>query len=198
MASLDQLDAESALRTLNRYGEIEEEAFMELAAYAQPLDVSKGQLLVHQGDLSEDMYLVVRGAVRAFSVYGEKEFTDWFALPDQFFCAITSYFTGQVSHHTYEVIVPGRLLKLQKSEVDKLLEKYRGFERIVREVVTETMLFSCSQLISTRYMTAEERYHEITTQYPSLLQIVPLKHLASYLCVSPETLSRIRAKSLVS
>ena len=197
MAELTPEDAAAAYRTLSRYGELEQEALADLVSKTRGMEVAKGQILVMQGDVSDAIYIVVEGAVRAFSIYGDKEYTDWFPLPDQAFCAITSYFTGEPSHHTYEVIVPGRLLKIMKKDVEEMLDKYRSVERIFREVVTETMLFSCAQLISTRYMTAEERYAEVVAQYPALLQIVPLKHLASYLAISPETLSRIRAKAMV-
>ena len=194
MPSLQTDDFAFVNAALSRYADLDPDVMLDVVGKVDVIEVKKGQVLVHAGDHSEDMYFVLEGVVRAYTSEGGKAYIDWFALPGMFVTAITSYFTGCPSQHHYDVIVPGRLMRLHKQDVDALLERHRGMERMYREVLAETLLITCERLVTHRYKTAQERYAELVEKSPELLQLVPLKHLAEYLAVSPETLSRIRGK----
>jgi len=83
-------------------------------------------------------------------------------------------------------------LEFSKDTVDKLSQKHHDFERLISKIVTETMLGLCERLYTIQFNKAEERYKHLLSIYPFITNRIPLTHIASYLGITLETLSRIR------
>lgn len=83
-------------------------------------------------------------------------------------------------------------MEFSKETVDLLTEKHHDFERLISRIVTETMLGLCERLHTIQFSKAEERYKQLISIYPDVTQRIPLTHIASYLGISLETLSRAR------
>jgi len=178
---------------LNRFGPLPEGIMEELIAHARYGEASRGRIFIHQGDFNDDVCLVLEGVVRAYHTVEDKEYTDWFALRGQFFSAVNCYFQGVPSTHTYHAVRPSRYLRFPKSVIEGMAERHHLMERFVRATVTESFLILQNRIVYHRFKTAAERYEELLADTPDLFQQVPLKYIASYMGVSPETLSRIRA-----
>ena len=154
---------------------------------------NKGEVVVREGQYSEKAYLIIKGCARAYYLKDGKDISDWFTFENQFIASIVSFFGNVPSPHYIEFVEDSIVLKFSKNTVDILSKKHHDFERLIREVVTETMLGLCERLHTIQFTKADERYRLLINIYPDITQRITLTHIASYLGITLETLSRIRS-----
>lgn len=153
----------------------------------------KGAVLVQAGAPSDKMYFLLRGAVRACYEHQGKEYTDWFVFENMFFCSIGAFFGGTPSAQCIEALEPCDVLLLTRAQLDALSDAHTDMLRLNQVLLTHALVTLQQSIIDQRFKTATERYATLLHTYPQALQRVPLKHIASFLGVTPETVSRIRA-----
>ncbi|HHG85906.1 MAG TPA: Crp/Fnr family transcriptional regulator [Bacteroidetes bacterium] len=187
---------DSVKDALNRYSELPEHIYPEFLDNMELGQLSKGQIIIHQGAFNDKVFLVIEGGVRAYHVVEDKEYTDWFALHGQFFSAISCYFQGIPSTHTYAALQQTTYLVCSKAFLEGLADQHHAVERLMRKIITESFLTLQNRVVYHRFKSAKARYEELLVGYPNLVHQVPMKHIASYLGISPETLSRIRAEQV--
>jgi len=156
--------------------------------------VDKKQVLIREGQYSDKMFYVVDGALRAYYLKNGNDVTDWFAFENEFICSIQGFFTGVPSPHFIEAISKSTLLEISQTDILFLSEKYREFERMGNFLTTQTMLQLQQRVVSLQFQTAQEKYLNLLQEKPDIELRVPLIHIASYLGITIETLSRIRAR----
>ena len=105
---------------------------------------------------------------------------------------IVSFFSEKPSPHYLEFLEDATVLEFSKESLDEVSQKHHEFERFMREVVTETMLLLCERLNAIQFNKAEDRYRHLLNMYPDITNRISLTHIASYLGITLETLSRIR------
>ena len=152
----------------------------------------KGEIVVREGQFSKKAYLILKGCARAYYLKDGKDISDWFTFENQFMASIVSFFSNEPSPHYVEFTEDSTVLEFSKDTVDKLSDKYHDFERFISKIVTETMLGLCERLHTVQFAKAEERYRHLLGIYPEITNRLPLTHIASYLGITLETLSRIR------
>jgi CRP-like cAMP-binding protein len=148
--------------------------------------------LVKEGEFSDKLFFIYAGSVRAYYVKDAKNITDWFGFENDFICAINSYFLNIPSPHYIETIEPATLLIINRQDVNYLCDTYHDFDRFGRLAVTQTMLQLQQRVVSLQFESAQQRYETLTKLRPDITQRVPLGHIASYLGMTLETLSRAR------
>ena len=152
----------------------------------------KGEIVIREGQFSKKAYLIVQGCARAYYLKDGKDISDWFTFENQFMVAVVSFFSKKPSPHYVEFVEDSIAYEFSKDIVDKLSNKHHDFERLMSKVVTETMLGLCERLYTIQFNKAEERYKHLLSIYPNITNRIPLTHIASYLGITLETLSRIR------
>lgn len=165
----------------------------ELMLYAKFKTFKKGEVVVREGQYSKKAYLIVQGCARAYYLKDGKDISDWFTFENQFAAPIVSFFSDEPSPHYVEFIEDSTVYEFSKDMIDHLSDKYHDFERFISKVVTETMLGLCQRLNSIQFNKAEDRYRQLLLIYPDITNRIPLTHIASYLGITLETLSRIRS-----
>ncbi|WP_020528879.1 Crp/Fnr family transcriptional regulator [Flexithrix dorotheae] len=155
--------------------------------------LKKGEIVVRDGEYSKKAYLIIEGCARAYYLKDGKDISDWFTFENQFMASIISFFSEEPSPHYVEFVEDSTVLEFSKDTVDFLSRKHHDFERFISKVVTETMLGLCERLHTIQFAKADERYDRLITIYPDITQRIPLTHIASYLGITLETLSRIRS-----
>ncbi|NMM47632.1 Crp/Fnr family transcriptional regulator [Marinigracilibium pacificum] len=164
----------------------------EFIANAKVRTFKKGEVVVREGQFSKKAYLIVEGCSRAYYLKDGKDISDWFTFENQFMAAIVSFFSEKPSPHFVEFVEDSIVLEFSKDIMDKLTNKHHDFERFISKVVTETMLGLCERLYTIQFNKADERYNHLLNIYPNITNRIPLTHIASYLGITLETLSRIR------
>lgn len=175
------------------YSPLGESSKSDLRKSARIIHAPKKTILVKAGQYSDILYYVYKGAVRAFYLKDGREVSDWFAFDGFFMSAINSFFLGQPSEHYIEVLEDSKLLLLKRDDIERLCNFHHDFERLGRISVTKTMLALQQRVVSLQFKTAQERYNHLLSQFPFIEQRVPLGHIASFLGITQETLSRLRA-----
>jgi CRP-like cAMP-binding protein len=122
----------------------------------------------------------------------DKDITDWFAFENNFICSINSFFLNMPSPHYIEVLEPSILLEISRENINLLSDKYKEFDRLGKIIVTKTMLQQQQRIVSIQFETAQQKYENILKIRPDITKRVALTHIASYLGITLETLSRIR------
>lgn len=170
-----------------------EEAEM-IAASLRPTRLKKKQLLLHQGQIAKDAAFVVDGCLKSYSVDDNGfEHILQFAPSEWWITDMYSFISQKESILNIEVIVDAEVLLLSRIDQLKLFDKIPKLERYFR-ILTENSLVSTRQrLIDNLSLTAKQRYEQFCSTYPSLIHILPQKQIASFIGVTPEFLSKLRA-----
>ncbi len=168
------------------------ECLSELEKRIAILQPAKNTILVREGQYADNTYYLVSGCARAFYLKDGKDITDWFAFDNDFICSINSFFLQIPSPHYIEVLTPGILLEINRADFQQLSDKYRDFDRLGKHVVTKTMLQLQQRIVSVQFETAQQKYENLLAIHPGITLKAPLTHIASYLGITLETLSRIR------
>lgn len=157
------------------------------------LSLKKGHQLVREGQYSDKLYFIVKGSIRAYYLRDGKDITDWFAFENDFVSSISSYFLDIPSEHYMELTEDSTLLEFKRADIVYLSEKHHDFERLGRMSITKTMLRLQRRIVSLQFRTSKQRYTALLKEHPEIELRVPLGDIASYLGITQETLSRIRA-----
>jgi len=154
--------------------------------------ITKNTFLLRNGEVCKEFHFLEKGLARVFYYKDGKEITAWFASENQIASAIDSLFTGQPSIYNIEVLEDAKVWSLQYRKLEPVFEKHHEVERLGRLLVTHNYLLLDERMKLFAFCTAEERYERLLLQIPDILQRVKLGHVASYLGISQEHLSRIR------
>jgi len=157
----------------------------------------KNTLIVREGAHSDKMYFVIKGSVRAFNFHQGKEYTDWFIFENMLMCSLLSFFGGKPSPQNIEALEALDVLVLSRGQLDYLGDKHHDMQTLSTKILTYGLISLQQNIIDQRFKTAQERYVILLKTFPQIIQRVPLKHIASYLGVTQETLSRIRASAII-
>lgn len=183
-------------KILNKIGEIYSplsiECQQELIATSKISTFKRGEIVIREGQFSKKSYLILEGCARAYYLKDGKDISDWFAFENQFMVSIVSFFSNKPSPHYVEFLEDAIVLEFSIDTINRLSDKHHDFERFISKVVTETMLGLCERLYTIQFNKANERYKHLLNIYPDITNRVPLTHIASYLGITLETLSRIR------
>ena len=157
--------------------------------------VSKKEILLRQGDVCKHIYFVNDGTLRAFySDKNDKETTIMFGVADWWITDMYSFQNQQPALMNLEALEASEVLELSKVDLDKLYVDVPKFERFFRIIIQNAYIREQVRVIHNLSMTAEERYEVFMQKYPHIAQRVTQKQIASYLGITPEFLSAIRAR----
>ena len=159
------------------------------------ITVDKDQYLIKKGDFNDNLYFVKEGILRAYIPNDNDDQTIWFGYEGQVIFDVWCYQRGEKSPVSIEAIVPCKLYYIPKVELEQLCSESLPICNLMRMILighameaeeSYARLFDCDG--------GMERYLSVLKHHPELLQNVPLKKLASYIQLAPQSLSRISAK----
>ena len=172
----------------------EEFAFMETLFLPRPLPA--GEFLQRAGDVATHAAFVASGCLRSYVIDGKgKEHIVQFAPEDWWLSDTTSLMSGTPSRYFIDAVEDSTLLLIDPPSHQLVIERVPGYAASFRTGLQRHAAAKDQRIVNSLSTSAEERYQEFLRTYPSIALRVPQWMLASYLGVSPETLSRVR-KSL--
>lgn len=154
----------------------------------------KGECVVRQGERNSDFYVVSRGIWLGHYLDDGADVSVWFAGEGEALFSTWGYVGNEVSKISIEAMCDAELYGISKADLEAFFARSAGAANFGRRLFEEQFLALENWMLSGGAPRAEERYRTLMEESPELLQYVPLKHIASYLWITPQSLSRIRAK----
>jgi CRP-like cAMP-binding protein len=166
-----------------------------LKSYLMPKKLRKKQYLLQEGDVCKYVTFVEKGALRSYTM-DEKggEHIIQFALEGWTISDLYSFLTAEPATYNIDALEDSELVQISKSAHEELLKIMPKYETWNRVQITGAYIAMQRRLTSIISLSLEERYTAFTTLYPHIVQRVPQHMIASYMGLTPETLSRVRKK----
>ena len=159
--------------------------------------VKKNQVLIKEGQVCNKLYFVEQGMGRSYYLKEDgKEVTQWFFGVGNFMSSADSFFKQSPSFYYLEILEDSILYSISHEKMDLLLAKYHKMEKFIRLLSIEMFTKIVHKLNAIQFQTARERYDYMISEFPDISHRVSLGHIASYLGMTQETLSRIRRNDL--
>lgn len=180
----------------SRFPEMTPEGRKILENLAERRDLNKGEMLIHQGQVSRYIVFVAKGMLRQYYFKNGKEVTEHFSYEGCILMCIESLLKQEPTRLVAEALEPSTVYLLPYDRLLKLSEDIREINIFYRKILEFSLITSQIKADSWRFETARERYNLLMKTHPEVIKRAPLSHIASYLLMTPETLSRVRAGSL--
>lgn len=176
----------------SQYLTLNEEEKAYLIEHVQVKEFKKHTTLLEEGNTSTAFYFVVEGLIRMYYLVEGIEKTTFFYGQHDFVSSFESFTKQTPSTHYFETLQDTRVAVFDHALVTDILTRFPRFDILAR-IAMEEELSVCQKMIASFVtLNAEQRYLQLMKEKPALLQQIPQYHIATYLGVSPETLSRIR------
>lgn len=181
-----------SLQNLIRAAHLTPDVVELLNPYITIKHLSKGSFLLKQGQGCNHIYIIENGFARIFSTIHHKEVTTLFARENDIITSTYALFTQNLSHENIEILEDSLLLKINYNELVNLCKAQPEFSTFYRLSMEKYYLSLEERTLSLQFDSALERYRKLLSRYPFILQRASLGQIASYLGMSPVTLSRMR------
>jgi CRP-like cAMP-binding protein len=155
--------------------------------------IRKRQYLLQAGDINQYENFVMKGCLRAYTVDAQgQEHIAMFGLEGWWISDLYSFLTNTPATQHIDALEDSEVLSIEKSDLDRLYDQVPKFNRFFLKLLQNAFVAHQRRILASISQTAEEQYLDFISRYPSIEQRVPQSQIASYLGLSPETISRIR------
>jgi CRP-like cAMP-binding protein len=176
---------------ISRYARFSEPDLNHISEKFRKKKVEKGSFILKQGEVCTDIAFVEKGCFRLYYLKDDVEVSVWFSFQGNSAIDIYSFISGEPSIYFMEAIEDSEVRYLTKTDLDKLYQSHPGMQEMIRNFWEDVILNLIVRFTSLQTDTAEKRYLDLLKK-PEYLNAIPQKYLASFIGVTPTSLSRIR------
>ena len=180
-----------------RYSTMTHEELDLLESILVPLKFAKNEMILREGETCTNIYWVVKGLVRQYYYKNGKELTEYMASENTIVMCIESLFREQPTHLQIKALEPTIMIALPKAELEAVAMKSVNIQILFRKILEESLILSQHHADMLRFESAQDRYAKLVKNQPQLVLRAPLVYIASYLQMTPETLSHVRTAALL-
>ncbi|MEO5584280.1 MAG: Crp/Fnr family transcriptional regulator [Flavobacteriales bacterium] len=188
------LNMDEVRKAIGRYVELTEEEWAEVRGCWQERTFPKGAVITATGQVERWFSIVKEGAQRIYFENDGQEACIGFAYGGSWSGIFDSFVRQAPSRFVLQAVTPSVLLSIEHADLERLYGLVPKMERFGRLMLEDIFVGRAVREVEHLTMTAQERYDRLIDRSPHLLQLVPQKDIASYLGMSAETFSRLRAR----
>jgi len=170
-----------------------------LRAITVEKNVVKGEIILSEDSTKKEHVFVISGCLRSFyKADNGKEHTLQFAIKNWWISDYITLYTADRSVMSIESLSHSKILVIGKDNLDKIYKEYPQFEAFQRKNFERRISTLQKRILSLLTLTAAEKYDRFVNDYPVFEKVIPNYQIASYLGITPESLSRIRKERATS
>jgi CRP-like cAMP-binding protein len=155
--------------------------------------IKRHQFLLHEGDVCKYLAFVTKGCMRQYTIDAKgEEHVVQFAIEDWWVTDQASYLTHKPAIYNIDAIEDSDVLLIDYPSREKLCNAVPKFDRFFRLLLENKFIATDRRISGNLSLSAEEQYLCMLDTYPNIVQRVPQNQIASYLGITPQSLSRIR------
>lgn len=187
---------EIAKQFTKQYRHLSPEATKALSLIMEPMKLAKGEIFIKEGDIARYVHYVEKGMVRQFYYKNKRDLTEHISYEGNVVICLESYLRQEPTRLMAETLEPSIIWRISKENFYHLTEEIREVELFYRKIFEYSLLVSQQKADDMRFETAHDRYRLLMERHPEIIKRAPLVHIASFLQMTPETLSRVRSSIL--
>ena len=180
-----------------KYSTMTHEELDVLESILVPMRYSKGDMILREGEICEHIYYIEKGLIRQFYFKHGKQITEHLGEDHTIFMCIESLFREEPTHIQVEALEPTIVYGLPKHRLEEVAIRNVNIQMLYRKILEESLIISQVHADLVRFETAQARYKMMCKLWPQVVLRAPLVYIASYLQMTPETLSRVRSSTLI-
>ena len=178
---------------IEQYTTVPDADWQQIASCFEPITITKDQLLLQEGKICRHLYFLEKGLLRYYLLKDGIEITKYFTDAPYCFTSQVSFTAEKPATESIQAIENSLIWQTTLQQATDLLE-LKSWNTFIRKLLQEVQFYTEELLQQMQTQTAENRYEQMLQQQPQLVQRIPLKYLASYFGIAPQSLSRIRKK----
>ncbi len=180
-----------------RYSTMTHDELDILESIIVPQKYAKGEMILKEGDICRQFLYIDKGLVRQFYFKHGKEVTEHLGQEHTIVMCIESLFKEEPTKLQVEALEPTTVYALPKADLERVAMHNVNIQILYRKMLEESLIVSQIHADLIRFETAQDRYKKLCKLCPQVVLRAPLVYIASYLQMTPETLSRVRASTLL-
>ena len=179
-----------------KYSTMTHEELDTLESILVPKKYAKGEMILKEGEVCESIYYIDKGLIRQFYYKNDKELTEHIGADGEIFMCIESLFKEEPTKLQVEALEPSVIYLIPKHKLEQVALHNVNIQILYRKILEESLIISQVHADLLRFETAQNRYKRLCKMKPQVVLRAPIVYIASYLQMTPETLSRVRAQSI--
>ena len=181
---------------IRKWVEISEEEEKIILASFEPIAIKKKKDLLAPGRVCRYIYFITQGCLRSYFIDAKgAEHIYQIRLDNNWISDLESFFSQRPSKYYIEALEDSHLLQISIDRLENLYEEVPRLERYFRILFQKAYINALERLNATMWESAVDRYNDMLKEHRDIFERVPLVYIASYLGITPESLSRIRRKN---
>lgn len=198
MKDLMNTTRDVARELARKYSTMTHDELDTLESILVPMKFAKGEMVLKEGDVCDNLYYIDKGLLRQFYYKNDKELTEHLGVENTIVMCIESLFREEPTRLQVEALEPTIVYALPKQRLEEVALHNVNIQILYRKILEESLILSQVHADLVRFESAQDRYKKLCKLMPQVVLRAPLVYIASYLQMTPETLSRVRATSLLS
>ncbi len=180
-----------------RYSTMTHDELDILESVLVPKKYAKGEIVLKEGEVCKSIIYIHKGLLREFYFKNNKEVTEYLAVEGTIMMSIESLFREVPSALQIEALETSVIYELPKRKLEEVALHNVNIQILYRKILEESLILSQVHADLVRFESAENRYRRMCKLTPQVVLRAPLVYIASYLQMTPETLSRVRSTALL-
>ena len=196
MKDLTSTTRDIARELARKYSTMTHDELDTLESSLVPMKFAKGQTILAEGEVCRNIMYIAKGLVRQFYFKKEKEVTEHMSVEGGMIMCIESLFKEEPTKLQVEALEPTIMYFLPKQRLEEVALHNVNIQILYRKILEESLIQSQIHADLVRFETAQDKYKRMCKLAPQVILRAPLVYIASYLQMTPETLSRVRTAAL--